>query len=121
MVESTCAHQLCIGIQTACDLSRQVAHLYAVVEGSGSHFAHLTQQLLVGIRQFHQRDVAHKAEGLLYDIEQRVGAEDDETTDEQVDILLVVELTHVAHTDEKQSKVGGRRSEDEDDSRPKQL
>ena len=49
VIEGPGAHQLALGPNLVGYLGGQVAHLYGVLEGAGSHLAHAAQQFLVHV------------------------------------------------------------------------
>ena len=58
-----------------------------MLEGAGRHLAHPSEHFLVHIRELDQRDVGGEAESLFDEIEQRVGAEEEDAVDQQVVVI----------------------------------
>ena len=88
MVECTRSDQLAFGSDFFGNLSRQVGHLQRVLEGAGSHLAHLLEQRVVRVGQFDERDVGHESECLFYQVEQRIGEEQQDAIDDQIVVVV---------------------------------
>ena len=102
------AYQLTLGTDLIGDLRSQVAHLNRVLEGAGGHLAHPSEHFLVHIRELDQRDIGGEAESLLDEIEQRVGAEEEDAVDQQVVVFAVVDLRDTVVLYPAEGEVGQR-------------
>ena len=121
MVEGSGAHQLCVAVNLSGYLCGEVSHLYGVVEGAGCLFAHAAENVLVGVRELDEGDVADESECLLDDVEQGVCAEDDDSTDEQIGVVAGVEGVHVAAAYQIDGEACGHGCKHEDGCRPEEL
>ena len=106
MVEGTSTYQLTLRADLIGNLCSQVAHLDGVLEGAWGHFAHAAQQFLIHIRQLDERDVRREAEGFLNEIEQRVGAEQEQTIDNEIVELATVNVDEAVMTHPVEGNVG---------------
>jgi len=65
MVERTGTYKLALCTDTYRCFSCQIGHLHGVLEGSRNGFRHPAQQVVVDVRQFHQRHVGSESESLF--------------------------------------------------------
>ena len=77
-----------------------------MLEGARGHLTHLAQQFLVHVGEFDEGNVRREAEGLLEQIEQGVGAEEQDAVDEEIVVFAVTELREVAVVDPIEGEVG---------------
>ena len=66
-----------------------------MLERAGSDLAEVTQQSAVGVGQLKERDVRHETEGLLYDIHERIGKEQEHAVHGKMDVHLLIHLHEV--------------------------
>ena len=68
VIEGTGAHQKTICPDAIGNLGGQISHHNRVLKGARSHFAHLSEQSLVGVREFEERHIRRKTESAFDDI-----------------------------------------------------
>ena len=69
MIERARTHELALGTNLVGYLGCQVAYLYGVLESAWCYLAHTSQQILVHVREFDERDVRRKPKGFFDDVE----------------------------------------------------
>ena len=105
MIERSGTHKQTLGAYLVGYLGCQIGHGDGVLEGAGSHLAQLAQQSLVGVRQFDERHIGDKSEGLLDEIHERVGKQQEYAVDDEVGVHAVVEVGEVAVLHELQGEI----------------
>ena len=91
VIESTCSDKLRLRIDLVGDGCCQIPHHDGVLEGAWSHLAHLTEQILTGVRQLNKRNIRYEAEHLLHHQHQWVGEEQHHTVGDE---MLVHAMVH---------------------------
>ena len=91
VIESTCPDKLCLCIDLVGDGCCEVAHHDGVLEGAGGYLAHLTEQILAGVRQLDKSNIRDETEHLLHDQHQRIGKEQHHTVGDE---MLVHAMVH---------------------------
>ena len=76
-----------------------------MLEGAGSCLAELLQQILTRVRQFDERHIGGKSEGLLDEIHERISEEQQHTVHHQVFVHAVIHLQDTVVLHQLQGKV----------------
>ena len=91
VIESTCPDKLRLCIDLVGDGCCEVTHHDGVLEGAGGYLAHLTEQILAGVRQLDKSNIRDETEHLLHDQHQRIGEEQHHTVGDE---MLVHAMVH---------------------------
>ena len=105
MIHRSCTYQLAFASNLISNLCCQVTDLNRMLERARCHLTHLPEERLVHIRQFDKGDVGCKAERLFYQIEERVGAEQQQAVNGEVIIFAIADLHDIVILDPVRSQI----------------
>ena len=106
VIEGAGTYQLGLGPDFVGRFGCQVRNLQRVLEGAGALFGELAQYGVVHVGELDQRNGRDESEGLLEDVDEQVGEEQEHAVDAEVDEHVVADLRQVALGEERVAYVG---------------
>ena len=121
MIERARADELALCADLVGYRRSQIADLYGVLECARGHLAHASEQVVVGVGQFDERDVGGEAEHFFHEIEHGVGEEQQRAVDDDVVECAGVDIRQCRHAHHFVGHVHGHAHDGDDDGRLEEL
>ena len=94
MIKRARTHEEAIGLDAVCYLSGEVSYGDGVLERARCNLAQVAQQALVRVREFEERDIRCEVERTLDEVHERVGQQEEDAVDDEVDVHVGINTDH---------------------------
>ena len=105
MIQCACPDQKRVSPNAVDDCLSQIGNLNGMLKSSRSFFSQLSQQRLIGIREFDQGHIGYKTEDLLENINKRVSNENEKTAYSKPFQCIPVDCFQVAFLNHRHGKI----------------